>query len=251
MRLIILSLIILGLAGPALSQSAEDLQRKDAIEALDANATPEQINRKKRSIKRLKRMGLPVLDTLPVIPAEAQTRRRSEREVTERALALMIVALKGETGDQDLTEAVIAQYNAQGLFTPREARFIRNPSPSQQERTDMTWRYESVAVLLWATGFLNRLPPPDQIIDAGQLGDIFRTNGPDGIRRKARLKPQSKLLDAADLAYRMNWAAVEARVTNQPAPPGLHPGIAYERHYALNWLYGYMGLSWDKMRTDT
>ena len=103
---------------------------------------------------------------------------------------------------------------------------------------------DALPVLLWATGFLQRLPHPDQIIDAGRLGDIFRKNGPDGLRKKARLRPQSKLLDAADLAYRMNWAAVNARVTGQSPPPGLHPGIAYERHYAFNWLYGHMGLSW-------
>lgn len=44
---------------------------------------------------------------------------------------------------------------------------------------------------------------------------------------------------------------MDARVGGKPAPKGLHPGIVYERHYALNWLIGYAGLGWDDLRTDT
>lgn len=251
MRLILIILACLGLSAPAYSQSSEDLDRKAKIEAMDASATEEQRQRKARSIKRLEKMRIPVLDSLPVIASEAEALRRTDREVIERALALMIVALKGETGDQALVDTVIAQYGAQGLFTPRERALLRKRNPTQQERAEMTWRYESVAVLLWATGHLKRLPPPGQIIDAAELGNIFRTQGGDGIRHTARLRPQAKLLDAADLAYRMNWAAVDARVNGALPPEGLHPGITYERHYAFNWLIGYMGLTWDKMRTDT
>lgn len=251
MRLILIMLACLGLWTPAHTQTAEDLDRKTRIEAMDANATKEQRQRKARSIQRLERMGIPVLESLPVIASESDALRRSDQEVIERALALMIVALKGETGDQDLVDTVIAQYGAQGLFTPREKALLRERNPTQQERAEMTWRYESVAVLLWATGHLKRLPPPGQIIDAAELGNIFRKQGGDGIRRTARLRPQAELLDAADLAYRMNWAAVDARVNGALPPEGLHPGITYERHYAFNWLIGYMGLSWDKMRTDT
>jgi hypothetical protein len=31
----------------------------------------------------------------------------------------------------------------------------------------------------------------------------------------------------------------------------LHPGVAQERHHALNWLIGYMDQEWDKVSTDT
>jgi hypothetical protein len=37
----------------------------------------------------------------------------------------------------------------------------------------------------------------------------------------------------------------------QSPPAGLHPGVLYERHYALNWLIGYCDQEWDEVTTDT
>ncbi len=243
--------IVLGMTGPTHSQSENDLERKEMIEALEANATEGQLARKAQSMDQLTAMGIPVLENLPVIAGLSDTTRRSNEEVAERAMGLMIIALKGETLDQDLVDAVIGQYEADEYFTPKELAFLTDPYPDEQTRVEMTWRYEGVAVLLWALGFLDELPPPDTIFDAGMLGNVFRELGPDGLKREARLRPQSQILETADMAYRLNWAAVNARVSDKPMPEGLHPGITYERHYALNWLYGYAGLAWDDMRTDT
>lgn len=44
---------------------------------------------------------------------------------------------------------------------------------------------------------------------------------------------------------------VEARVRRQPMPDDVEPGVVYERHYALNWLIGYMDQEWDEISTDT
>ncbi|MDR2636809.1 MAG: DUF4272 domain-containing protein [Zoogloeaceae bacterium] len=31
----------------------------------------------------------------------------------------------------------------------------------------------------------------------------------------------------------------------------MEPGVTMERHYALNWLIGYMDQEWDDISTDT
>lgn len=226
-------------------------ERRAMVEALKENPSPEQLARKGRSSRILTDLGVPQSPRLPVIAAEAQTLRRTSDEVAKRALALMIVAVKGETRDQSLTENVIAQYGAMEVFTPAEWAFIRDPNPPEQRYVEMTWRYEGAYVLLWATGFFDELARADQIVDASVLGNLFFELGTEGLLAGARLRPQAELLDMADLAYRMDWAVTEASINNRPPPAGLHPGIVYERHYALNWLYGYAGLSWDDMRTDT
>lgn len=251
MRFILSCLMLVLMTDPAQPQSQDDLDRKAMIEALDATATDAQRARKARSNETLQAMGIPTLDSLPVIAGLSDAKRRSSTEVAERALALMLVALKGETLDQEMVDYAIDQFGAANYFTPKERRFIASNDVDPQTRTEMTWRYESAAVLLWSLHLLDELPPPDTIIDASLLGDIFRELGADGLIQQARLRPQSQILEAADLAYRMNWAAVEARVSDDPMPEALHPGITYERHYTLNWLYGYADLSWDDMRTDT
>ncbi len=44
---------------------------------------------------------------------------------------------------------------------------------------------------------------------------------------------------------------MNARLDGTAMPPGLDPGIVYERHYVLNWLIGYSGQAWDDVTTDT
>jgi hypothetical protein len=67
----------------------------------------------------------------------------------------------------------------------------------------------------------------------------------------AKLRDFSQILDQADLIYRYHWAVVDARVKQKPAPAGLEKGVVMERHYALNWLIGYMNQAWDDVSTDT
>ncbi|MER9491067.1 DUF4272 domain-containing protein [Mesorhizobium sp. M0320] len=73
----------------------------------------------------------------------------------------------------------------------------------------------------------------------------------EGLLKRANLRPQSELLDAADLIYRYNWAVMDARVNGKAAPAGLERDVVVERHYVLNWLIGYMGQEWDDISTDT
>ena len=99
----------IGLLAPMVqAQAVTDADRKALIEDTAQNPSAEQLARKARSVARITAMGVPVLDSLPVIASEDQALRRSDTEVAGRALALMIVALKGETGDQALIDDVIA-----------------------------------------------------------------------------------------------------------------------------------------------
>lgn len=211
--------------------------------------TPEQ--RKSASIEILKSEGVPFIDHLPVIEDIDGSVRRTENEVVNRALALLIVAVKGETRDEELVQSLVAQYNADALFSPYERAFIDNPTPSEQEYVNFIWRYESAFVLLWAVGFVDTLEHPDHIVDVYNIAVMVRDLGADGLRTEAKLRSQGELLQAADLIYRYNWAVVNARLKGKSPPAGLDSSVVYERHYALNWLIGYGGQPWDHISTDT
>lgn len=219
--------------------------------ARPASAENEAEARKARSIARLKAENVPTIDHLPVIETEAQSTRRTKDEVVRRTIALAIVAVKGETGDNDMAHGLVDQFKASGFFTPAEQAFIDDDAPSDQDRTNFTWRYEDVAVMLWALKIDAQLKRPDAICDVPALASTLRELGTEGLRRKGNLRPQSELLDAADLIYRYDWAVVNARVKGEEPPAGLDKGVVYERHYALNWLIGYMDQAWDEISTDT
>ena len=207
--------------------------------------------RKARSIAILKNEGVPFIDHLPVIETEAEAKRRTTEEVALRAIALCIVAVKGEGLENEEVDALVKKYAIADAFSPKERKFIEAREPSKQDRIQFTWRYECYWVMLWALGFVDELSRPDKICDVPKAVSILHDLGREGFLKKAKLRPASEILDAADLIYRYSWATTEARVKNQEPPAGLDPGVVMERDHALNWLVGYSDQEWDDVTTDT
>lgn len=207
--------------------------------------------RKGRSIALLRAENVPTIEHLPAIETESESTRRTTEQVAMRAMALCIVAVKGEGLDQEAIDELIDEYNLASAFTPKERAFIENPSPTQHERIQFTWRYECYWVMLWALGFVDTLDRPDTICDVKTAVSFLRENGRDGFLQKAKLRPQNEILDAADLIYRYHWAIVDARLNGREAPAELDGGVVTERHHALNWLIGHMDQDWDDVSTDT
>lgn len=208
-------------------------------------------DRKARSIAILAAEEVPYIDWLPPIETEAEAMRRERDQVVRRTIALTIVAVRGETRDYDLGQRLLDQFGAHDFLTPAEAAFMADRDPTDQDHINFIWRYEGVHVMLWALGIFEDLGRPDGIADVPRIAETLRELGTEGLMRDARLRPQSEILDAADLIYRYHWATTDARINGRPAPAGLDPSVVYERHYALNWLIGYGGQAWDDISTDT
>lgn len=98
--------------------------------------------RKKQSIARLRAEDVPYIDHLPVIESESESTRRSSTEVSIRAMALCVVALKGEGLEDDLLNQIINNYQLSEAFTPNERLFVNNLSPDQTSLIQFSWRYE-------------------------------------------------------------------------------------------------------------
>jgi hypothetical protein len=205
--------------------------------------------RKQRSIAILKRDGVPVLATLPTV--ETEFTPRTIEEIATRAAALIIVAMRPDLGDQQTAQTIIDRLHLTGMFTPKEQEYLDDPDPPQHARVQFTWRFEALAVLLWALGHFETLGRPDKIIDASYPVNLLRELRLEGIIAKASPKAAPAILDELDLIYRYHWAAVDARLKGRDPPAGLDKGVVQERHYAFNWLVRYMDQAWDDISTDT
>lgn len=245
-----MAFLFLGSPLPIMSQTHDD--RKTKIEQLEA-ATPsaEATSRKTRSTERLKKEGVPTVSHLPVIEDSMSCRKRTAEEIAQRAIAVCITAVKGEGLEQETVKELVKKYGAEAFFTPAEKAFINNPTPSNQDRVNFAWRYECVWVLLWALGYVESLERPDKICDVVKLVGIVRDHSTEGLIKDAKLRPLDQLLDEADLIYRYHWAVTNARIKGEEAPAQLDGGVVMERHYALNWIIGYMDQAWDDISTDT
>jgi hypothetical protein len=236
-----------GCSGEAAPPGTEPGGEPDARQ----EASDEAQARKDRSVALLKAEEVPVIEELPVIATEAESTRRTTEEVALRAMALCLVATKGKGMPQTVIDELAKEYEIDSALTPKEKEFIANPNPTEQQRIEAAWRYESYWVMLWALGFVDKLERPDKICDVDLAVSFLQENGRDGFLKKAKLRPQSEILDAADLIYRYHWAVVDANFNGREAPAGLDPGVVWERHYALNWLIGYKDQEWDDVTTDT
>jgi len=212
--------------------------------------TEAQLARRAKNNEAVKAMGLPCLEGLPVVEDDSTVIPRTPEEVASRCLAVALCAVKGETQDQALIDAMVIEFDAGGYFSPEEARFIRNTSPAEQERINFAWRYECAHVLLWALGYVDELKPPSEICDVAREMGYIRDAGKEGFVPNAKLRPMSEVLDMADLYYRLHWAAVELRISGKTSA-AIDGGIIQERHRALNWLIRYMDQAWDNVTTDT
>jgi len=222
-----------------------------AAKAAEAASQREAQSRKERSISVLKAEGVPTIDHLPVIEAEAESTRRTTEDVTRRAIALALVSAKAQGLPAQMLDALVARYAASSAFSLMEARFMAGLNPSQADRSQMAWRFESYWVMLWALGFVDTLGRPDRVCDPEKATPILIQNDRAAFLEKAALRPQAEILDAADLIYRYHWAVRNAQLGNRKAPASLNADVVMERHYALNWLIGYMGQDWDEISTDT
>jgi hypothetical protein len=166
----------------------------------DVNSEAEA--RRQRSIAVLKNEGVPYIDHLPMIETAAEIKPRSSEEVALRAIALAVVAVKGETLDQKLALELVERFDIRSALSPAERAFIDNPAPSQHDRVQFAWRYEGLGVMLWALGFEQELGRPDKIVDVPRAVTFIRDLGRDGFVAKAKLRSMDQILDQADLIYR-------------------------------------------------
>lgn len=208
------------------------------------------LDRKARSEAILTAEGVPFMWWLYPITMKA-CHMRSQEDVVYRALCTMMVAVKGEGLKQDIVQSVVANYGLASHFSPKEAKFIADPNPSQFDRTQFTWRYEANWVLLWALGFIERLERPDKICSPPIASKIVSQRTTAKFLEDSKLRPAEEIVEGADLILRYHWAVRNAQAGQQPPPSGLEPGVVQERHYAFNWLIGYCNSEWDEVHTDT
>ncbi|WP_103069660.1 DUF4272 domain-containing protein [Aquimarina sediminis] len=214
----------------------------------------DQKKRKSKSEVFLKEHQIKINNNLPFTKSEKDISIRTPKEIAERVTLLAttnMVAFNNITGEQALE--YLEKYNLLEKATPKEIDFLNNPT--DETKSYETWKCECIWVLMWALEIVENLGFPDTLAALDKIPSEKYPIGKDidpnlfiNSIDSSRLK--SEILDANDLYYRLDWASVDARVKGEEVH-NMHPGVVYERHYALNWLIQYMDQDWDDISCDT
>ncbi len=217
-------------------------------------STEGQKARKDKSEKILLQHNIKVNKNLPCIQSDNATILRSSREIAQRICILGItnyVAFNNMSGNEAIE--YLKKYNLWDHVTPDEKDFLMNPT--DQKKNHETWKCEDIWVLMWSLEKVNKIDFPDKMCNLDDIPYEDYPVGPDKdpdefIKSVKGTRAKQRILDAADLYYRLDWACVDARL-NGIEMTGLIPSVIYERHYALNWLIRYRDQEWDDVSCDT
>jgi len=214
------------------------------------NNTEEQETRKSKTNAFLVEKNIKQSKTLPCIADARNVEIRSFENISNRIFALTAVAVKGEGIEQKHLDRFIEDKRISS-FTEKEKVILQKEVLDDQEKAIATWRYESLNALMWAAGLMPELKFPSDICNVQEIVGLIQTRSRDELEASMYIRSKEEILDELDKVYRMNWACVDARIKGEQVSGGIHPGIVYERHYALNWLTQYQNQDWDNVQTNT
>lgn len=226
------------------------------------------ILRKERSEKFLNKKNIKINPHLPVIEDETEAKIKSPEETVKRAVTALFatqIAMDLLNPQSDVKESaaffgeMLERLGLSGEPTPEEKMFfalvnVNAPQPTEKFASDMAWRIEMVIPLLWACGIISEdLSYPDKMSEyIEQARVIAACDNFDELMQKVNMRNPSKILDKADLLFRMDWACVDARLRGEIPSGNLNPDVVVEQHKGLNWLIGaFDAENWDKVKPHT
>ncbi|KAF2512540.1 DUF4272 domain-containing protein [Flavobacterium foetidum] len=221
---------------------------------VSAVITEEQKQWKTASEKILQEKGIKINKHLPYIESEDEVQLRSSQEIAQRICILAMTNLVAfSTISSEEAIEYLQAHNLWEFVSPNEKDFLANPT--EEKKSHESWKCECIWVLMFALNKIENLGFPDELCSLNDIPEEEYPVGPDKdpndfINAAFNARSKTEILALNDLYYRLDWACVDARLNGQEMTK-VHPGVVYERHYALNWLINYAGAEWDDVTCDT
>ena len=228
------------------------------------NLTERQMKRRNENMKYLFDQHIYVCE-LPVNGDDEKITLRTKEEVAKRILGSLAVSLYSEAmlnPEEQMTvqEArafvikAMEDYNIHDMadiLTEDELEYFQDDDADESTKIQFSWQYEHLYTLEWIMGLVEWEEPTDICDVPLSVRCLNEFTSVEDICNKTTMRSKKEILDKADLIYRMDWAAVDARIHRLTAPAGLDGGVTQARHKTLNWMICYGDAEWDDVDTPT
>ena len=234
------------------------------IPAFFVYCTARQIARRTENMKYLFERYIYVCE-LPLNDDDENIKLRSQEDVVRRTIGTLLVSLYSEallnpeenmsvSEARDFIRKVMKDFSIdewKDVLTKEETEYIEDDNSDESARINFSWHYENLYVLEWLLG-LEEWNYPEDICDVGKMVRNLREfKSVADMCENTVIRSKKEILDKADLIYRMDWAAVDARIHGMQGPAGLEHGVVQERHKTLNWMICFDDAEWDDVSTPT
>lgn len=229
-----------------------------------ANCTERQIERRNKNMEYLFDKKIYVCE-LPLNDDDEKIKLRSHEDVVKRTIGTLLVSLYSESllnqeekmsvfDARNFINKVMKCFSVEKLddvLTEDELSYVNDDDSDISDRINFSWHYENLYVLEWIL-CLEDWNYPDRICDVRKIvRNIQSFSSVAEFCEKTIVRSKKEILEKADLIYRMDWAAVDARIHGSKGPAGLDHGIVQERHKTLNWMICFDDADWDDVPTPT
>lgn len=198
---------------------------------------------RQNSWKIAKKLGYPVDESLPLI--DMPLNLRSVEAVGKRMLALKaVLACAFSKENMDMVQTWIDQENLEDNFTKSECLFIYE-GKGDPEKIEL--EIESLWMLAWCTDLIQEMDFSEYCGDflSDLMPSIEYMNSKVSFMRSLELRSVEEITEALDLAYCLNWGAIEARTKNIEIPGRVREYVIEYRRKALEWVVSEE--DWDKI----
>ena len=214
--------------------------------------------RKEKLETRLRRFGLDNTIKEPVFFDETKYSYVHPRQAAERLLILLAVSLTAYNFDE--SEKVMDWLKREELWksvSAKEKEFLRNPDPEDDEKQNLSWRFEGAYMLAWTLKKVSSSPEPGSECKEEQVNEFLKTVPTVGsftekFFLRLSFRPLFEILDEnlfyeTATVYFRNLVAQDKENTSQ-----VHAKASFERNLVLNWLRQSGDKSdWDAISSST
>ena len=231
------------------------------------HANSRQRERASRSFAELQVRYVPAFQGPLFVDDEEEATIRSAQDIARRIMVLWAVDMKAEGVEQAQATRHLTELDIHDVVSPEERNFLDDPEPDPGYCQSLVWQLESIWVLLWAIGHIDKLDWPSGMCNTKVMVPLLKENElkPEFISN-AKVRVASEILDQQDLIMRIHWAIRDAYINGRPLPSNLNwaqpddwapanasaaVGVVEQRHHSLNWLVNFMDAEWDEVDTPT
>ncbi|MFZ6816648.1 DUF4272 domain-containing protein [Undibacterium sp. Rencai35W] len=211
-------------------------------------------NRKFLSETMLHKRGIRINLQLPLIESDEEVTLRDTTSLFERLVALWAVTSSAQSGEASYFREYLASHQMTGYLSEKEKSFLLSDQWTEDERNYFSVQKERLFLLAWCAGIQ---PDIELSLQASNLDKLLRyfprgMESPDVLRQAINTRSKSKILDWADLLYRVHWAVRHANLIGKTTVGNIRCDIIPEWHHAVNWITCYNEEdNWDMVETDT